>query len=570
MKLLWLLGLITLCLAGSVPTGFENAELQQGPALPPRDALPLETRKSGKALSSDEVKEAAAKMSNAKGPEGAVDITSNPGANGNKCKKNQVQDKKAKGGCHKCKRGTKPVKNQKECVPKGDKDKDKDKEQGSCPKGQILDPAEGGQDKKTKKPKCVPDDDAKCPKGQSAVTRAPNEKNRMNYKPECAKDDDPDHKCKAGTYDHRVKKGNKIAHSCRSTRKAQKDKQNKYKRFFEKVKGKKKGKDKEKDKKKDKNKKKGDDKSRAKRGRAGWCWSILTAIEAPDFGPQDQKDLTQDELDGMLSMWPDKKVPAPQGNGDIPDHVVKIVGKASVSITGTDSAGFGGIFSGLGKAIARIFKKGGKKGGGKKGAGKNGEPRDVLKELKTGGRGKASSKALQKAKKSPAVQKMLKQQRYRDCLLTRARSGGTKAINKPFDGDKASVDVDWSRKKIKNKPLPKGTDGKKIQLWAGDKTDSSSKSSALSTYHDNYYRFDRLLYETCQKADDYKDLNNRITDIRVQGGCCTFYDKDKCQKKTILFSMTDRQDGQLKGKHNDAISSWWCTFDKMCKGAPGI
>jgi hypothetical protein len=36
-----------------------------------------------------------------------------------------------------------------------------------------------------------------------------------------------------------------------------------------------------------------------------------------------------------------------------------------------------------------------------------------------------------------------------------------------------------------------------------------------------------------------------------------------------MFAIEDREDGELKDGHNDAVSSVWCTFEGICKGAPG-
>lgn len=81
-----------------------------------------------------------------------------------KCeKKNEVQDKD--GNCKACPKGQKPDKDQTKCVPNGGK------EQGKCEDGKVLDPAAGGQDANTENPKCISDDDSKCPEGQTAESR---------------------------------------------------------------------------------------------------------------------------------------------------------------------------------------------------------------------------------------------------------------------------------------------------------------------------------------------------------------------------------------------------------------
>lgn len=67
-----------------------------------------------------------------------------------------------------------------------------------------------------------------------------------------------------------------------------------------------------------------------------------------------------------------------------------------------------------------------------------------------------------------------------------------------------------------------------------------------------------------------EDFDNSVTDIEVWGGCCSFYDGQLCEPGSFMFSAQDREDGQLDGPHNDAISSMWCTFEPNCKGAPGV
>ncbi|PGG98189.1 hypothetical protein AJ79_08959 [Helicocarpus griseus UAMH5409] len=319
-----------------------------------------------------------------------------------------------------------------------------------------------------------------------------------------------------------------------------------------------------------KQQKKKTDKNRGKkkRARAGLCWSLLTAIEADDFKKKDLEGITQDELDGMLSLWPNKEIDTPTGNGDIPDHLIKVEQIGHIVIGGaTETAGWGGIFSSIAKVVGDIFKKGGKKGGGKKG-GKGGggsNARNIIKDLKTGNRPKASSKVIEAAKKSSRVKKMMKQKQYKDCLRSGPKTNGGKTKIKSYN---AELEIDWSRKKgEKLKSMPKNTEGKTISLYTGDKSDTSHKYSPKRTYHDEYIRDDRLLYETCQNPE--KAHNNTISDVEVKGGCCAFYSKDKCQAKTRLFSMINRRDKKLEWKDNDSISSWWCTFDERCKGAPG-
>jgi hypothetical protein len=61
--------------------------------------------------------------------------------------------------CNACKIGEKTNKKGDGCV----KDKKWADDRGNCLLGSVLDPAEGGQDKNTAKPVCIPDDRSLCP-----------------------------------------------------------------------------------------------------------------------------------------------------------------------------------------------------------------------------------------------------------------------------------------------------------------------------------------------------------------------------------------------------------------------
>lgn len=59
----------------------------------------------------------------------------------------------------------------------------------------------------------------------------------------------------------------------------------------------------------------------------------------------------------------------------------------------------------------------------------------------------------------------------------------------------------------------------------------------MTVFPDQYSRDseNRLLYETCQKTPS--KFNNAIKAMKVEGGCCAFYDGSKCQKKGLFFPM---------------------------------
>lgn len=71
-------------------------------------------------------------------------------------------------------------------------------------------------------------------------------------------------------------------------------------------------------------------------------------------------------------------------------------------------------------------------------------------------------------------------------------------------------------------------------------------------------------WETCTSTG--ADPNDMATAMKVDNGCCAFYNNDKCGE--FLFAATNRQDGELTGGENDSISSFWCTADPNCGGKP--
>ena len=431
---------------------------------------------------------------------------------------------------------------------------------GNCPAGKILDPAEGGQDQNTKDPKCIADDDSKCAAGQKAATRKPELADDADWTPDCAPDDGKDHECKdTNTYDHREIINGKIQHSCRSTRKSQRDQQDAYAMKSKDAAADKANKDKTAEEER---------KEKAKRTRTGWCFVALAGVEAPDFTNEIVNAMSQDEIDGLTGLWADDGIPSPPGEGDIPDQNVKFTEVGHVTGIVSADAGWGSLFTALGK----IFGKAGDDAAGATKAGSS-----ATKTLRAGSKAAPAAKALDAAKASSRVKKMLGSQRFRDCLAATAGAAASAlddAIPQQgakFDGTWGIYEVDWSLgDDPKYHPVPDDDPERNIQVNMGDETDSikSGQGSNMRTHHDGYHRSTRIYYEDCSPVVPY--LNNMITDLEVWNGCCAFYDGDNCEKETLMFSMTNRPDGELRGKHNDAVSSMWCTFDGGCKGAPGI
>ncbi|KAF2868836.1 hypothetical protein BDV95DRAFT_621324 [Massariosphaeria phaeospora] len=426
------------------------------------------------------------------------------------------------------------------------------KPKGDCPEGKIPDPADGRPDK------CISDDDKKCPAGQKAASRQKGSKLEDDkVVPECAVDDEPDHKCdKEGTFDYKTKESDKIKHSCRSTDKNKEDKTNKYKEIVDE---KKKTSDDDKKKAEDDNKKKGDeDREQRKRGRCGGCFAIMIASVA--FDTAETSKLTEDEIDGLVDTW-DDKWPADIGF-TIEDDMVDIVNP--VVVTGTIAAGAGIPLAGVLNAITSSLKLA--LGGVARNLGAK------MTALKAGTRA-ATETARNAARNSPMVQRMRQHELFTECVTMGALSAAGSKHKRAED--QSMIKYQLSNGKIvtidKNKrwgnqyPSPEDKADQAIIVGAA-KNEDAKYDFVWQTYPDNLHRGGRLRYESCMSWEGDKDVDNTITNVEVQGGCCTFYDEPDCKKP--LFAMTNRQDGNLKKAGNDAITSFWCTFDLNCAGAP--
>lgn len=127
--------------------------------------------------------------------------------------------------------------------------------------------------------------------------------------------------------------------------------------------------------------------------------------------------------------------------------------------------------------------------------------------------------------------------------------------------------IDMNAPKTDHGPTPEDFSGNAIVIIGDEKTDAKGKDQpdmTLSTYPDNYNRQGRIPYERCMT---FGGMDNKLTMLQTWGGTCAYYDDNDCKK--LLFMQTNREDGQLRGKSNDAVSSAWCTFALDGKNAPG-
>ncbi|KAI4285407.1 MAG: hypothetical protein L6R35_004670 [Caloplaca aegaea] len=85
------------------------------------------------------------------------------------------------------------------------------------------------------------------------------------------------------------------------------------------------------------------------------------------------------------------------------------------------------------------------------------------------------------------------------------------------------------------------------------------------SYPDTMFRPPRIEPNKCKKVG--KDLDKQVSAFEVTGGCCVFYRDGECKAENSIFSAVGREDMDLEGDHNDAISSFMCNHD-LCKGIP--
>lgn len=222
----------------------------------------------------------------------------------------------------KCKNGpsgTKVDPALKVCVPDTNNQPDEDTK-GKCKDGMILDPAEGGQDKKTENPKCIQDDKKLCEKGEVPQSRAKDDTStKKKGDVRCGKDIPEDEKPKCKKSEYRfvdIDLAGNAKYSCKKTRKFDREKKSK----FEDAKKRKKA---DYDKKKqDKDKKAKEEKDNRKKERMGKCLCIvpLTFIFSQSAQFAWSVNFFDKEFvgsDGMMQYWPSDMDDVPDFDKDI-------------------------------------------------------------------------------------------------------------------------------------------------------------------------------------------------------------------------------------------------------------
>jgi hypothetical protein len=185
--------------------------------------------------------------------------------------------------CKKCAAGQRPNPLKTGCIPDSKKPDNTPDDKGKCPNGKVLDPAEGGQDKNTNNPKCLPDD--KCAQGSVPTSRQKDDADGKG-KATCVTDskeaDKP--KCASNEYRFVTDAGGKAKYECRKTRKFDKEKESKFEDAKKRKKDERKKKDddkkkkeeEDKKKKEEEQKKKDEEKKDRKKERMGKCMPLVS------------------------------------------------------------------------------------------------------------------------------------------------------------------------------------------------------------------------------------------------------------------------------------------------------
>ncbi|PVH92232.1 hypothetical protein DM02DRAFT_733809 [Periconia macrospinosa] len=487
----------------------------------------------------------------------------------------QARDPKT-GKCEKCPDGKKSNSVGDGCeTPKSDDEK---KEQGKCPDGNKLDPAVPGQNELTSDPKCIDKEkNGECPSGQSMSTKTASQPGK------CAPDDERDKKCEGkDTFAFKTVGGNgKMSTSCRSTPEKEKAKSEKLWKAQEPV-----SKGISNDKKND------DDNGRKRRIRArrGACLALGAVTW---IAPDDINSLTAEMISGLQE--PENDSPLPEK--DLEDHMIEIkekpeTGKIAVDFESTETAGPGGAIVSLFKSIASWVKNNlfrGKGGNAAEAAAKAASLFKTAAPNKSGGRQfndlrdpkhpqksiQASEKAVTAAKNSGSVQKIFKSQEWLDCVAIGAvavSGAASKREVKEFkhefqtsDGKVFITSLNLDAKKEDAHPSPNPRMG---VLVVGDVDLKAERPKMrMSTYPDSYKRPDRIHYEQCTSLAG-NPVNNALVRLQTWGGCCAYYDGEHCEGRAKLV-IYDSTEDELKDGNSKVISSFWCTQDPNCHGAPG-
>lgn len=252
-----------------------------------------------------------------------------------------------------------------------------------------------------------------CKACKRCVGNTVNHRKRCSVCIPCPAKTKPDRKnksCVPETDDGRKPKDKEERFEQQKEKRRKEFKRNKFRRSFQKKLQKMKEKFKKtQQEKKEKEEKEAREKKRAetKQKRAGFCWAILA--EGGAWAAGDYQGVTEDDINGLTALWPEN-VPEPV-EAEIPEWVYDGSGfKGNIEL---NSAGFGALIG----ALARLFQ-----------AAKPAlsQTFQSLKSYKPAG--KPSGKAVEGAKKSGYVGKVLRDPRFQDCIAATAGAAAAAGI----------------------------------------------------------------------------------------------------------------------------------------------
>ncbi|PVH98761.1 hypothetical protein DM02DRAFT_657004 [Periconia macrospinosa] len=186
--------------------------------------------------------------------------------------------------------------------------------------------------------------------------------------------------------------------------------------------------------------------------------------------------------------------------------------------------------------------------------------------VRTGSRGPARAAARQAAKSSNTVGKVLKDQRFLDCLSitaatvaslsSRDEKGQNTVIANVGDND---ITVDWSRMDPNITIQPHDNERIVLKFMADTKNWFSNNQDPQPwavTYPADFVpanldaigRPGRLFYEQCTNLSN--DWKNQVSAMGVEGGCCITYADSDCKPESWMFGMEKRQETHLRSKQH--------------------
>lgn len=226
--------------------------------------------------------------------------------------------------CKRCGPGTQPNAMFNGCIPNTGDPPDQDKK-GKCKDGEILDPAEGGQDKNTENPVCIQDDQEFCEPGKVPQSRFKGDTTvKKKEDVGCGKDipEDQKPKCKESEYRFVETDGENAKYSCAKTRKFDREKDSKFKDAKKRKKTE--YADRKRREQEEKDKKAKEAKENRKKQRMGRCLCIVPLSFIPtdvaEFGYSadffDEEFITSDD---MMKYWPADMDDVPNADTDTVD-----------------------------------------------------------------------------------------------------------------------------------------------------------------------------------------------------------------------------------------------------------